>query len=683
MVFLLDLWRSLTYHFTYVYKTHHPNPFMLKKRILLFLAVLILSAVPCFSQDGEEDSREATPVQTVVPAKVSADSQAFYRLLDWPLLWQKSQAALGVYPEASGSDSVEQALDLADSALDKAAALDIRLPLQAGYLKSLSRQALRERNRTLAYRYSQLALKADPAYPGLIYNDFLIQQRRTGFSQALKDSWHNFSSARKYFRYELDFAAKALILVSIFLLVSSLIFLLFLAVKHLPYLHHVFSDLLPEAMPKYSRSLITAALLVSLTLILGFISLALPAALLAIAASVYASRREKVLLLLAVILLAAAGLGLTAGRHLFVNLNDDHLQAVARANRSGPDAGLKAQMAEYQQQSADDLTPLFCLALMEKRTGNFVQARQCLDTLLAAGGQNSKALNNLGNLLFYQGKMDSAAGFYRQAIQADPAAALPHYNLAQVYFKQVDFKAADQEREYAMTLDRPGISARAGFQDAGLVLDELIPISYFWGRVWLGLDPLSGFSPAESTGLTGLNLWLPGWLGLALLGLGLIVVIVFFKDPAPARCSVCGKAVCSQCQKTSAQQDLLCPECHQVISAATSPELQETMTAKLKLKKIRRKVWTGAVSNLLVPGSVLLLENMTALALLLAFLWGGIYAILCGLKLLLFPQDLQYYLFQTGPGWLMLSLLTLSWLFTWVVFLKHANLLAHPTHPQK
>ena len=65
--------------------------------------------------------------------------------------------------------------------------------------------------------------------------------------------------------------------------------------------------------------------------------------------------------------MAAAGLGLTAGRHLFVNLNDDHLQAVARANRSGPDAGLKAQMAEYRQQSADDLTPLFCLALMEKR----------------------------------------------------------------------------------------------------------------------------------------------------------------------------------------------------------------------------------------------------------------------------------------------------------------------------
>jgi hypothetical protein len=159
--------------------------------------------------------------------------------------------------------------------------------------------------------------------------------------------------------------------------------------------------------------------------------------------------------------------------------------------------------------------------------------------------------------------------------------------------------------------------------------------------------------------------------------------MVFFKGPAPARCSVCGKAVCTQCQKTSAQQDMLCPDCHQAISAATSPELQETLTAKLKMKNNRRKAWTGAVSNLLAPGSVLLLENMAALALLLAFFWGGTYAVLCGFNLLLFPKDLQYYIFQTWPGWLILSLLALSWLFTWVVFLKHANLLAHPAQPLK
>ncbi|MBI4727846.1 tetratricopeptide repeat protein [candidate division TA06 bacterium] len=649
---------------------------MLKKRILLLLIVLTLAAVPCHSQNEEEEAPEAAPAPVEAPAQASADSQAFYRLLDWPLLWQKSQASLT-------GDSAEQALDLADSAMAKAASLDIRLPLQAGYLKALSRQALRDRDRTLAYRYSLLALKADPTYPGLISSNFKIQQSRAGFSQALKDSWHNFNYAQKYFRHQLDFTAKALTLISIFLLASGLIFLLLLAVKHLPYLHHVLADLLPEAMPIYSRRLIAAALLVSLSLILGFISLALPVALMAIMATVYAARKEKALLLLAIVLLAGSGIGLGLGRQLFVNLNDDYLQDLSQANQSDRDAGLKARLAEYQQQRPDDLTPLFCLALMEKRAGNFNQARQYLDTLLAASGQNSKALNNLGNLLFYQGKIDSAAYLYRQAFQADPTAALPHYNLAQAYFKQVDFKAADQEREYAMSLARPEITAREGSKDAGLVLDELIPVSYFWGQVWLGLDPLAGFSPAESLSLTGLNLWLPAWLGLALLLLGLITVMVFFKDPAPAYCSVCNKDICPQCQAISPQQDLFCHECNQVISAATSPELQEKLIANLKLKKNRRKIWTGAVSNLLAPGSVLLLENMAALGLLLALLWGAIFAILCNLKLLLFPQDLQYFIFRTGPGWLILSLLVLSWLLTWVVFLKHANLLAAPSQPAR
>ena len=656
---------------------------MLKKRTLLFLMILGLAAAPGYSQDEEEEAQNPAPAPVEVPVKASADSQAFYRLLDWPLLWQNSQTVLSVYTEASGGDSAGQALALADSALAKAAALDIRLPLQAGYLKNLSRQAMKKRDRTMAYGYSRLALKADPSYPGLIYSNFKILQSRAGFGQALKDAWHNFNLAQKYFWHQLNFAAKGLILASIFLLASGLIFMLLLAAKYLPYLHHVLGDLLPKALPGYSRLPIAAGLLISFNLMLGFISLVLPVALSAILSSIYASRREKIALLFAALLLAGAGAGLTLGRHLFVNLNDGYLQAVSQANHSGQDAGLKGKLADYQQQRPDDLTPLFCLALMEKRAGDFRQARLYLDTLLAASGQNSKALNNLGNLLFYQGKIDSAAEFYRQSFRADPSAALPHYNLAQAYFKQVDFKAADQERGYALALAKEDISSRAGFSDAGLVLDELLPSSYFWGQVWLGWDLFSAVSRTESLSLTGLNLWLPGWMGLGLMLLALIAVIVFWGNPGPGRCSVCHKNTCPGCQVVSPQQDLHCPECHQVISSATSPELQEKLVSNLRLKKARRIIWTGAVSNLLVPGSVLLLENDTAWGLGLALLWGGIYAALCGIKLMLFPFDLSFYIFMTWPGWLVLCLLALSWILTWLVFLKHANMLAAPVQPVK
>lgn len=649
---------------------------MFKKRTLLFLTILALAAVPCFSQEEEEESPYAAINRVEESPKTSADSQAYYRLLDWPLLWQNSRPALA-------GDSAQQALDLADSALAKAAALDIRLPLQAGYLKNLSRQALKDRSLTLAYRYSQLALKADPSYTGLVFSNFWVLKGRFGLSAALKDTWQNFNHAQKNFWYQLGLTARALILASIFLMVTSLIFLLFVAARYLPHLFHVLADLLPEAMPGYSRRLIAGGLLGAFNLVLGFISLVLPVALTSIMASVYARRREKILLLLSMVLLAASGIGLGLGRHLFVNLNDDHLKDLALANQSGPEAGLKARLAGYLQQRPEDLTPLFCLALIEKRSGDPGQAGRHLDTLLTAGGRNAKALNNLGNLLFYQGRLDSAAALYRQASQAAPAAALPHYNLAQVYFKQVDFKAADQEREYALSLAREEISSRPGFRDAGLVLDELIPASYFWGLAWQGLDPFAGFSPDETASLTGLNLWLPSWLGLALLLLGLTAVIVFFGGPEPARCSVCHKDICPRCQKLSAQQDPLCPECHQVISAATSPELQEKLISNLAQKKARRRVVTGVISNLLAPGSVLLLEGMTALSLLLALCWGGIYAVLCGLKLFLFPGDLQYCFFQTGPGWLILGLMILSWLLTWLVFLKHAGALTAPAQTSK
>jgi tetratricopeptide (TPR) repeat protein len=649
---------------------------MFKKRILLVLVCLGTIAWPCFSQEEQEENPYDSINQAEQPVRNSADSLTFFRLLDWPQLWQNSQAALS-------GDSAEQALAPADSALDKATALDIRLPLQAGYLKSLSRQAIKDRDRTMAYGYSRLALKADPSYPGLICSNFRIMQGRAGFGQALKDAWLNFNLAQKYFWHQLNFAALALILASIFLMASGLIFMLLLAAKYLPYLHHVLGDLLPKAIPGYSRRLIAGGLLVSFNLFLSFISLVLPLALTAILSSIYASRREKAALLLAVVMLFASGAGLNLGRHLFSGLNDSCLQAVSTSNHSAWDPVLAKQLEDCLQQKPEDLTPLFCLALMEKRAGNFRQARQYLDTLLEASGVNSKALNNLGNLLFYQGQIDSAADLYRQAAQADPSAALPHYNLAQAYFKQVDFKAADQEREYALSRAKEEISSRAGFSDAGLVLDELIPTSYFWGQAWPGLNLFSGFSPAESLSLTGLNLWLPAWMGLALLLLALAAVIVFFGNPGPGRCSVCYKQICPGCRVVSPQQDPLCPECHQVISAATSPELQEKIVSNLKLKKLRRKAWTGAVSNLLVPGSALLLENMTALGLALALTWGGIYAAWCGTKLMLFPYDLSYYVLMTVPGWTALCLLGLSWILTWLAFLKHANMLAAPVKPPK
>jgi hypothetical protein len=180
-----------------------------------------------------------------------------------------------------------------------------------------------------------------------------------------------------------------------------------------------------------------------------------------------------------------------------------------------------------------------------------------------------------------------------------------------------------------------------------------------------------------------LKLWMPAWMGLALLLLALIVVSVFFTNPGPVRCSVCYKNVCPGCQVVSPQQDMLCPECHQVISAATSPELQEKLLSHLKLKKARRKIWTGAVSNLLVPGSALMLESMTALGLFLSLTWGALYAAICGIQLLLLPYDLNYYIFGTWPGWMVLCLLITSWLLTWVAFLKHANMLAAPVKPVK
>lgn len=648
---------------------------MNKKLIFLALILFPLLAVPCFSQEDEEEAPEESAVEqaeALQPAdtvkKASAESLAYFSLMDWPGLWEKALTY-------QVQDSLEQFLALAESSLEKSSKLDIRRSLDAGYLRYLSQRAARNRDITAALGYSQLALRADPALTGLISGHLQLSLSRYGLSRSLNSAWRNHQTASENFWYQLGSTAGAVSFLSLFLLGSSLIFLLWLAVKGMPYLVHFLSDLWPVAVPAYSRLAVSWCLVLGLAAVLGAVSLALPVGLLAMAGVFYFGKKEKVLLVFSLLLLAASGIGLAFCRHLYDRLDDPDLEAVSRAVHSPWDESLAGKLASMQKENPADLTPAFCLALMEKRRGDLAGSAQYLNRMLEASGRNARALNNLGNIHFYLERIDSAQFYYQAAADAAPQAGIPHYNLAQIYFKLVDFKSADQERAYAMAMSGQDIKSRPASEKTELVLDELIPVSYLWGLAWKGFDPLRSFSPSESASLAFSGLWLPAWMGLSLLVLSLLLVIVFFKTMNAALCRICGRIICHGCRVTTPEQEHICPECHKLTSAATSPELREKIVANLSAGSIRRKAWLGGISNLMAPGAALLLEGLPVWAFFLAPSWGLIFAGFIWLKLSLYPYDFWQFLSWTWPGRVALTWMILGWLLGWLVYLKYINLI--------
>ena len=70
------------------------------------------------------------------------------------------------------------------------------------------------------------------------------------------------------------------------------------------------------------------------------------------------------------------------------------------------------------------------------------------------GITSASAYNNLGNLAFIRGDMESSLADYTQAAEKDPKDAQVHLNLARFYLKQGKPQKASASYEKAISLDK-------------------------------------------------------------------------------------------------------------------------------------------------------------------------------------------------------------------------------------
>jgi tetratricopeptide (TPR) repeat protein len=247
-------------------------------------------------------------------------------------------------------------------------------------------------------------------------------------------------------------------------------------------------------------------------------------------------------------------------------------------NVGASDAGLEARVAERHPPAA---AAELVLGLAARRRGDLDAARAHTVACVGLDARNAAAYVNLANLLYRSGDYERAAAGYRAAQSADPAAPLPHANLAQTYIHMIHYGEADAEQRAAAARGMLAVQQRREFwrDEACPVLDQTLTKTEILA---LARSEAERDRAAASTALQAwrsrpwqsVRLGVAPWL-LLLVAIWLVVPTRFRS--VTRACAGCGTMVCTHC--TSSDGDApLCTACvleqHRAV-ARPEPEAPE------------------------------------------------------------------------------------------------------------
>ncbi len=316
-----------------------------------------------------------------------------------------------------------------------------------------------------------------------------------------------------------------------------------------------------------------------------------------------------VLVLLASSLALAGGMPLLAPWAGTPSLEEPSL-LVDRALNSGYDADLAAALHAWKEVDPDEGLYAFALGTQARRGGDLDLAERELTRAAVLRPRNAWILTNLGNVSFAREDFDHARQWYESAAAANPSAVEPHYNLAQVYTKQLLFSEATREQAKAtgLAFDRVRDFSRWSTPQLNrTVMDATAPYEDLW--------TLARRHSAEQ-GLAALegNRWLSFAAALqprapfALVFVPALFLIFAAVGQVAGRslstipCSNCHKIVCRRCVRRM-QQRAFCEDCFHSVKDLKSTEFTRLLLTKRDRTSARRRTMGQAILTVLLPGA--------------------------------------------------------------------------------
>lgn len=501
-------------------------------------------------------------------------------------------------------------------------------PAQARYREALA--AAGAGNAAEAIRLLEAASDLDPLFPDphfTLARLTFLQQPGRGVSE-LTEAFQIVGQSYTWQRHALANALTALVIVW---MLSLLLAAIGITLRHLPHLVHIVGELVGPRQDAPTRA---GAIAIAVSPVLWLLG-AIPTATIYVGLlSFRLGRREGLLVLLFLV----SALGLAGGIQLVApwagapTLDDPSL-LVDRAMNSGYDVDLASAL--QARAAADPTEPLypFALGTLARRGGDLDLAEQQLARSTALRPHATWALVNLGNVAFAREDYARARDLYGEAARLLPGAVEPHYNLAQVYTKQLLFAEASREQSAASALafDRVRDMSRIGAPQLNRTVMDALPARE---ALW---DLARREAPARAAEALAGNRWLlfldrlgptgpfalpfvPA-LFLIFAGIGQILA----RRLTTLHCSNCQKVVCRRCVQRM-QQRAFCADCFNTVKDLKSVEFTRLLLTRRDRSAARRRTIGEAVLTFLLPGAGQMLRgaSLTGFMAILIMVSAGI-----------------------------------------------------------
>jgi tetratricopeptide (TPR) repeat protein len=347
-----------------------------------------------------------------------------------------------------------------------------------------------------------------------------------------------------------------------------------------------------------------AALLAAFVLCLPFLAnlgILVSLLFLAFLASYRFSRGERVLALVATTWIAILGPVLVAAAPWWsprAEGRDAGLIAFAQQQPTSP--ALRAQIQQWIQREDNPSVAHYLEGLARKVEGDPTGAVEYYKQCSGAGDVPPWVVEtNVGNALLMSGQPEQAMVHYRRAIEIEPGAFEPHYDLALAQARRGNYNAADTEFERAsrIDLDRMRALTRTGdrFEPSSAV-DALWTASDLWA--WTLRHPGPDVPPRFLGALIPMRspLWTAPIVIFAVLA-GLSAGRWMRRLIRVHECYQCGGPVCRRCL-VRLDRRAYCHRCAEALGGMSSGEATRLLLRRLLEEK---PAWSAQLVRALAP----------------------------------------------------------------------------------
>ena len=484
-------------------------------------------------------------------------------------------------------------------------------PLYAESAAALSRQAAKRGNRAAADWASKIADQLDPNDPAVLFSKADAASEQKNWAKAIPTALRGFSDVFKKYRARMLSRSDFLIVITVALALTAIIFAIALFVRYGRSMAHDFREILGQRTRGGKVTVLAFALLfLPLFVWLGPMWLLFYWFVIFFS---YAGAGERVLILVLALVIAAAPIVLDLNAHWIAGVDGPIvLSAIASQEQSYYPEALR-RLQDVVNVSPNNATVQLLLGNLLLQEGNDPEAaahyNQSLQIRDSAG-----AHVNLGNLHFLDNDFGAAINEYQRAEQLDPHLAIAFYNHSIASGETYKFDEQAQRLDQAKRIDRNMIEHIMSNPPAQKVVMYRPPISEAWdvssriaktGAARALFGNYSFFDPR----ISARN---PITIGGALaLILAPLIFVKRRRHGFAGPCIKCGRTFCPRC-KSARESTTYCTQCIHIylkrdgVSVATKrsklDEVGQHQSGMLRRNKL--------VATLL-PGSAQLLEGHT------------------------------------------------------------------------